>query len=188
MAKQISRINYGFIPGNAIGLVTLTATLPTRAGRIASNSAIATRPTFGNSAPLSALLPAIAASVSSAVTVSSRPRWRLKPCKPLSPFASPTPCFRPLSFSPCPFSPGSFLRLSSAAMFPRDLGAARAGAATSAASFYPRDCAQNQRDSIMTVDCRDLEQFLAVIAGLVREGIGFRADAGNLRISLTGSH
>ncbi|MGR4927295.1 hypothetical protein ACIPUD_10860 [Bradyrhizobium sp. CAR08] len=24
MAKQISRINYGFIPGNAIGLVTLT--------------------------------------------------------------------------------------------------------------------------------------------------------------------
>jgi hypothetical protein len=40
----------------------------------------------------------------------------------------------------------------------------------------------------MTIDCKDFEQFLNVIAGLVQRGLGFRADAETLKINLTGSN
>ncbi len=39
----------------------------------------------------------------------------------------------------------------------------------------------------MTIDCVDLEQFIETIAGLAQRGIGFKADAGRLRITLTGA-
>jgi hypothetical protein len=40
----------------------------------------------------------------------------------------------------------------------------------------------------MTIDCKDLDQFMAVIAGLVQRGLGFKADAETLKISLTGAN
>jgi hypothetical protein len=40
----------------------------------------------------------------------------------------------------------------------------------------------------MTIDCTDLDQFTGIIASLVARGLGFKADAGSLRIALTGSH
>ena len=40
----------------------------------------------------------------------------------------------------------------------------------------------------MTIDCKDLDQFLIIIVGLVQRGIGFKADAETLKISLTGAN
>jgi hypothetical protein len=40
----------------------------------------------------------------------------------------------------------------------------------------------------MTIDCKDFDQFMLVIADLVQRGLGFKADADNLRITLTGAH
>jgi hypothetical protein len=40
----------------------------------------------------------------------------------------------------------------------------------------------------MTIDCHDIEQFLNIIVSLSRRGIGFKADGGSLRITLTGAH
>ena len=40
----------------------------------------------------------------------------------------------------------------------------------------------------MFIECRTLDQFTAVIAGLVQRGLGFKADADTLTIILTGSH
>ena len=39
----------------------------------------------------------------------------------------------------------------------------------------------------MTIACQDVSQFLEIIEGLVRRGIGFKADAGTLTITLTGA-
>ena len=41
----------------------------------------------------------------------------------------------------------------------------------------------------MTIDCTnlDLEQFANIIAGLVARGLGFKADAGRMIITLTGA-
>jgi len=39
----------------------------------------------------------------------------------------------------------------------------------------------------MTIDCIDLDQFTGIIASLVTRGLGFKADAGSLRITLTGA-
>jgi hypothetical protein len=38
----------------------------------------------------------------------------------------------------------------------------------------------------MKINCPDLNTFIEVIAGLVREGLSFKADAGTLVINLTG--
>lgn len=38
----------------------------------------------------------------------------------------------------------------------------------------------------MTIRCQDLDDFIKVCAGFVREGVSFRADTGNLTIELTG--
>lgn len=39
----------------------------------------------------------------------------------------------------------------------------------------------------MTITCADLDQFLIIIVGLVQRGLGFRADARHLVITLTGA-
>ncbi len=39
----------------------------------------------------------------------------------------------------------------------------------------------------MTIHCKDLDQFIAVCAGLVQRTIGFAADAETLVITLTGA-
>jgi hypothetical protein len=39
----------------------------------------------------------------------------------------------------------------------------------------------------VTITCKDIDQFLAVIDGLSCRGIGFKADANNLTITLTGA-
>jgi hypothetical protein len=40
----------------------------------------------------------------------------------------------------------------------------------------------------MTINCQDFETFIKTIAGLVREGLTFRADAGTGEIHLLGGH
>ena len=40
----------------------------------------------------------------------------------------------------------------------------------------------------MHITCSDMKQFIEVIAGLVREGLTFNADADRLVINLTGGH
>ena len=40
----------------------------------------------------------------------------------------------------------------------------------------------------MTISCTDLEQFIDIIADLVKRGFGFNADAQILRITLTGAY
>jgi hypothetical protein len=40
----------------------------------------------------------------------------------------------------------------------------------------------------MTITCIDIDQFLNVIEGLVHRGIGFKADADKLTITLTGAN
>lgn len=40
----------------------------------------------------------------------------------------------------------------------------------------------------MTVHCTNLQEFITVCAGFVREGVTFRADSGTLTIALTGGY
>lgn len=40
----------------------------------------------------------------------------------------------------------------------------------------------------MSIQCNDIEQFMDVIAGLVRRGLTFKAHASTLLITLTGGH
>jgi len=40
----------------------------------------------------------------------------------------------------------------------------------------------------MTINCADLDQFTGIIASLVQRGIGFKADASSLLITLTGAY
>jgi len=39
----------------------------------------------------------------------------------------------------------------------------------------------------MIIECRDNDQFVQMIYSLAIRGLGFKADAGNLRITLTGA-
>jgi hypothetical protein len=39
----------------------------------------------------------------------------------------------------------------------------------------------------VTINCHDIEQFIQIIAGLAQRGIGFKADANRLVITLTGA-
>jgi len=40
----------------------------------------------------------------------------------------------------------------------------------------------------MTISCRDLDTFISTIAGLVREGLTFHADASTCEIRLLGGY
>jgi hypothetical protein len=40
----------------------------------------------------------------------------------------------------------------------------------------------------VTIDCKDFDQFMRVIADLVQRGLGFKADAETLKINLTGAN
>jgi hypothetical protein len=40
----------------------------------------------------------------------------------------------------------------------------------------------------MKINCPDMKTFIEVVAGLVREGLSFKADAGTLVVWLTGGH
>jgi hypothetical protein len=40
----------------------------------------------------------------------------------------------------------------------------------------------------MTIECLEYDQFIAIIISLTKQGMGFKADAHRLLITLTGAH